>query len=169
MAAGAVRPPGRRPQARRNARLLVLRPGGDGGIYGAFESTVRRHGSRSSMSRWCSSIPSTIIRPASTATNAGAADRHRSRPVLCHRLHVVTEGTYDKEYVATHTYGFDEWADYVLGKTDGCPRHASGRSRSPASRLVRSARWRANGPKEKTYLAAGGLALGRRLPGSARQ
>ncbi len=31
----------------------------------------------------------------------------------------ITEGTYDKEYVATHSYGFDKFADYVLGKEDG--------------------------------------------------
>ena len=34
----------------------------------------------------------------------------------------LTEGTYDKEYVATHAHGFDEWAEYVLGKTDGVPK-----------------------------------------------
>jgi trimethylamine-N-oxide reductase (cytochrome c) len=31
----------------------------------------------------------------------------------------ITEGTYDKEYVRTHTVGFDKVADYVLGKEDG--------------------------------------------------
>ena len=31
----------------------------------------------------------------------------------------ITEGTYDKDYVATHTVGFDKFADYVLGKEDG--------------------------------------------------
>lgn len=30
-----------------------------------------------------------------------------------------TEGTYDKEYVATHTYGFEKWKDYILGDEDG--------------------------------------------------
>lgn len=35
----------------------------------------------------------------------------------------LTEGTYDKEYVKTHAYGFEEWADYVLGKgEDGIPK-----------------------------------------------
>jgi len=34
----------------------------------------------------------------------------------------ITEDTYDKEYVATHTYGFDKFADYVLGKEDGIPK-----------------------------------------------
>jgi len=31
----------------------------------------------------------------------------------------ITEGTYDKEYVATHSYGFEKFEEYVLGKEDG--------------------------------------------------
>ncbi len=31
----------------------------------------------------------------------------------------ITEGTYDKDYIATHTVGFDKFAEYVLGKEDG--------------------------------------------------
>jgi len=31
----------------------------------------------------------------------------------------ITSGTYDKEYVATHTYGFEKFKEYVLGKEDG--------------------------------------------------
>ncbi len=31
----------------------------------------------------------------------------------------LTEGTYDKEYIATHAVGFDKFAEYVLGKEDG--------------------------------------------------
>ena len=34
----------------------------------------------------------------------------------------ITEGTYDKDYVATHTVGFDKLQDYVLGKEDGVPK-----------------------------------------------
>ncbi|MFC2070880.1 molybdopterin-dependent oxidoreductase [Chloroflexota bacterium] len=36
----------------------------------------------------------------------------------------ITEDTYDKEYVATHTYGFDKFEEYVLGKEDGIPKTA---------------------------------------------
>src|SRR5512142_634879 len=36
----------------------------------------------------------------------------------------ITEGTYDKEYVATHVTGFDKFCDYVLGKEDGVPKTA---------------------------------------------
>ncbi|MGN1003642.1 MAG: molybdopterin-dependent oxidoreductase [Oscillospiraceae bacterium] len=31
-------------------------------------------------------------------------------------------GTYDKEYIDTHSVGFDAFADYVLGKEDGVPK-----------------------------------------------
>jgi len=34
----------------------------------------------------------------------------------------ITEGTYDKEYVATHSVGFDKFEEYVLGKKDGVPK-----------------------------------------------
>jgi anaerobic selenocysteine-containing dehydrogenase len=34
----------------------------------------------------------------------------------------ITEGTYDKQYVATHSYGYDKFEDYVLGKEEGIPK-----------------------------------------------
>lgn len=34
----------------------------------------------------------------------------------------ITEGTYDKEYVATHAVGFDKFRRYVLGEEDGVPK-----------------------------------------------
>ncbi len=34
----------------------------------------------------------------------------------------MTEGLYDKDYIATHTVGFDKFQDYVLGKEDGIPK-----------------------------------------------
>jgi trimethylamine-N-oxide reductase (cytochrome c) len=34
----------------------------------------------------------------------------------------ITEGTYDTEYVATHTYGFDHYKAYVLGEEDDVPK-----------------------------------------------
>jgi len=34
----------------------------------------------------------------------------------------IIEGTYDKDYVATHTVGFDKVKYYVLGKEDGVPK-----------------------------------------------
>jgi trimethylamine-N-oxide reductase (cytochrome c) len=34
----------------------------------------------------------------------------------------INEGTYDKDYVATHVVGLDKFQDYVLGKEDGIPK-----------------------------------------------
>jgi len=34
----------------------------------------------------------------------------------------ITEGIYDREYVATHTVGYEKFEDYVLGKEDGVPK-----------------------------------------------
>jgi anaerobic selenocysteine-containing dehydrogenase len=34
----------------------------------------------------------------------------------------IDEDTYDKEYIATHAYGFDKFEEYVLGKEDGIPK-----------------------------------------------
>jgi trimethylamine-N-oxide reductase (cytochrome c) len=34
----------------------------------------------------------------------------------------IKEDTYDKDYVATHSVGFDKVSDYVLGKEDGVPK-----------------------------------------------
>ena len=34
----------------------------------------------------------------------------------------ITEGTYEKEYLATHAVGYQKFFDYVLGKEDGIPK-----------------------------------------------
>ncbi len=65
----------------------------------------------------------------------------------------LDEDTYNKEYVATRTYGFDEWKDYVLGKSDGVPKTLAGRRRSAASKPAPSWPSPVNGPH--TDLVAG--------------
>jgi trimethylamine-N-oxide reductase (cytochrome c) len=34
----------------------------------------------------------------------------------------LTEGLYDKEYLKTHTFGFDKFTEYILGKEDSIPK-----------------------------------------------
>ena len=34
----------------------------------------------------------------------------------------MTEGTYDKQYIKTHTVGYEKFEDYVLGKEDSIPK-----------------------------------------------
>ena len=36
----------------------------------------------------------------------------------------IDEGTYDKDYIATHTHGFDKFRAYVMGEEDGIPKTA---------------------------------------------
>jgi molybdopterin guanine dinucleotide-containing S/N-oxide reductase-like protein len=69
----------------------------------------------------------------------------------------ISEGTYDKDYVAERTFGFEKWRDYVLGKEDAIPKTpewAEKESRVPAREIRSLARQWA---KSKTMLACGGL------------
>ncbi len=52
----------------------------------------------------------------------------------------ITQGTYDKEYVATHTVGYDKFEEYVLGKEDGVaktPTWASEKTSVP-TRIIKA-------------------------------
>ncbi|MDP6426864.1 MAG: molybdopterin-dependent oxidoreductase [Rhodospirillales bacterium] len=72
----------------------------------------------------------------------------------------VSEGLYDEDYVATRTTGFEEWRDYLLGKSDGVvksPEWQEAETGVPAHVARALARaWAA----KKTYLGAGGLGAG---------
>ena len=67
----------------------------------------------------------------------------------------ITEGTYDKKYVASHTFGFSEFEQYVLGKEDGIPKTpewAAGITGIPAMTIKALARGWASG---RTSIAHG--------------
>jgi trimethylamine-N-oxide reductase (cytochrome c) len=67
----------------------------------------------------------------------------------------ITEGLYDKKFVAERSIGFEAWRDYVLGKEDGIaktPQWQESETGVPAKDVrVLARRW---GTK-KTYLGAG--------------
>ena len=69
----------------------------------------------------------------------------------------ITEGLYDKEYVAKRTVGFEQWRDYILGKEDGIAKTPEWQEREAgiSGREVRALarEWGSN----KTYLARVGL------------
>ncbi|MPW08644.1 molybdopterin-dependent oxidoreductase [Paraburkholderia sp. CNPSo 3155] len=68
--------------------------------------------------------------------------------------------TYDKQYVASKTTGFDEWRAYVLGEEDGTPKTPEWQEAEtgiPAKDVRSLAQLWAS---KKTYLAAGGLGAG---------
>ena len=56
----------------------------------------------------------------------------------------ITEGTYDKQYIAEKTYGFDEFKAYILGEVDDkfakTPEWAEKESGIPARKIVALAR-----------------------------
>ncbi|MEI6669269.1 MAG: molybdopterin-dependent oxidoreductase [Acidobacteriota bacterium] len=72
----------------------------------------------------------------------------------------ITEGLYDKEFVANRTTGFDEWKAYILGESDGVaktPEWQEAETGVPARDVRALAReW---GTK-KTYLGAGSWGVG---------
>jgi trimethylamine-N-oxide reductase (cytochrome c) len=72
----------------------------------------------------------------------------------------VKEGLYDKEYVKTHTIGFDKWKAYLVGDEDGIPKTPEWQEKEtgvPAKDVRALAReW---GTK-RVYLAPGGWGNG---------
>ncbi len=136
-------------------------PESTGGLYAAFEGAQRRlwakelgiefvhidpvlnHTAQLLGGKW---IP---IRPGTDAALANA---------IMHEW--IVDGSYDKDYVARRTTGFDEWRDYLLGKTDGVPKTPEWQEAEtgvPAKDARSLAQlW----GSRKTYLAAGGLGAG---------
>ncbi len=94
-----------------------------GGIYSAFESTCRRY--------WMKElgIKMVFVDPYFNHTAELFSDKWfapRLGTDVAFGLAIahtwLAEDLYDKEYVAARTNGFDEWKDYVLGKTDNVPK-----------------------------------------------
>ncbi len=57
----------------------------------------------------------------------------------------ITEDTYNKEYVADRTIGFDKFKPYVMGEDDGVAKTPEWAKRNRASAPAPSALWPANG------------------------
>ena len=129
-----------------------------GGVYGSFESTVRRDWLKQS------GMKMIFIDPYYNHTAGLIGDKWFAPRLgtdvamgLAIAFVWLTEGLYDKEYVATRTHGFDEWKAYVLGESDGMPKTpdwAEIETTIPAREIRALAReWGA----KKTMLAAGGM------------
>ena len=128
-----------------------------GGIYTAFESTPRRY--------WFKElgVKMVFIDPYFNHTAELFSDKWFAPRLgtdvafgLAIAFTWLTEDLYDKDYVASHTVGFDEWKDYVLGATDSVPKTvewAESECGVPARQIRALAReW----GRKKTMLAAGG-------------
>jgi trimethylamine-N-oxide reductase (cytochrome c) len=145
-----------------NSTMIVFwssDPETNAGIYSAHESTIRR--------RWMKEmgIKMVFIDPYMNHSAVLWADKWFSPrigtdPALAAAIAYVwvTEGLYDKEYVADKVYGFEQFSDYLLGKgEDGVAKTSEwGEAETgiPAHDIRALAReW----AKNKTQLAAGGL------------
>ena len=145
----------------KNAEMVVFwssDPEATSGIYGAQEGTVRR--------AWLKElgIPMVHIDPYFNHTAAWLGGTWLApRPgtdsalVLAIAHTWITEGLYDREYVAERTVGFDRWKAYVLGEDDGIartPEWQEAETGVPAREVRALAReW---GTK-RTYLSPGGF------------
>ncbi|MBN1189726.1 MAG: molybdopterin-dependent oxidoreductase [Dehalococcoidales bacterium] len=72
----------------------------------------------------------------------------------------ITEGTYDKEYVASHVVGFDKFVDYVLGKEDGIaktPLWASQKTSVPTRIIKALAKTWASAPTTTVHANGGNM------------
>ena len=146
-------------QERRDGGLLVERPRGD-------QRRLRRQGghrpppvaARSWASPSCTSTPTTTTPPPSSAGKwLAPLPGTDSAMVLAIAYVWITEGLYDKEYVAERTVGFETWKAYILGEEDGIaktPEWQEGETGVPAKDVRALAReW----GSKRTYLAPGGL------------
>lgn len=143
-----------------NADLIVFwssDPESTSGSYAGFEGSIRR--------QWAKELGIEMIHidPYLNHTAAFCGGKWISiNPGTDNALalaitHVwITEGLYDKEYVATRTTGFEKWRDYVLGASDGVPKtpewQESETGVSPETVRALARKW----GRSRTYLAAGG-------------
>ncbi len=136
-------------------------PEATNGVYGAFEGTVRR--------LWAKELGIKFVHidpyhnhTAALLGGKWIAPRPGTDPALAQALcHVwISEGLYDKKFVETRTTGFEEWAEYIMGRKDGTPKTpewAAAETGVPARDIVALAReW----GRKKTYLGAGGFGNG---------
>ncbi len=147
--------------ALQNTEMIVFwsaDPEATNGVYAAFESTCRR--------KWLKDlgVKMVFIDPFFNHTAAHIGGKwFAPRPDTGNAMALaiahtwIAENTYDHEYVATRTTGFDKFADYVMGKEDGIaktPDWAEKECTIPAREIRALAREWAG---KKTMLASGGM------------
>ena len=131
------------------------------GVYGAFEGTIRRLWAKELGIKFVHIDPH-YNHTAALLGGKWIAPRPGTDPALAQAIcHVwISEGLYDKKFVETRTTGFDEWAEYIMGRKDGVPKTpewAAAETGVPARDIVALAReW----GRKKTYLGAGGAGNG---------
>jgi trimethylamine-N-oxide reductase (cytochrome c) len=131
------------------------------GSYGAQEGTVRR--------QWLKKLGIKVIHidpyynsSAQFLPGKWLCPKPTTSPALAMAIAYVwiDEGLYDKNYVATHTVGFDAWKAYIMGEEDGVPKTPEWQEKEtgvPAKDVRALAREWAS---KRTYLAPGGWGNG---------
>ncbi len=147
--------------ALQNAEMMVFwssDPECTSGVYAAHEGTVRRE--------WIKELGIKVVHidPYYNHTAAFMGGKWMSpRPgtdvtmALAIAYVWITQGLYDKEYVADRSVGFDKWESYILGKEDGIPKTPEWQeleSGIPAREIRALAEeW----GSKRTYLSPGGI------------
>ncbi len=160
MRMGGAEPYGQLEDCLKEAQMIVFwssDPETNGGSYAAFEATVRR--------RWAKELGIQMVHidPYCNATANWLGGKWipivpGTDPALAHAIAYVwvTEGLYDREYVASRTTGFERYRAYLLGEEDGIPKTPewqapeTGVPAHVARALARE--W----GRKKTYLSCGG-------------
>ena len=136
-------------------------PESTSGSYSAFEGTPRR--------QWLKELGVEVVHIDPYYNHTAAllggkwfAPRPATDAAMAIAIAYVwmSEGTYDKKFVAERSVGFDVWRDYVLGKEDGIPKTPEWQESEtgvPAKDVRALARRWAS---KKTYLGAGGWGNG---------
>ena len=136
-------------------------PETNSGSYGAQEGTVRR--------QWLKKLGIKVVHidphynsSAQFLPGKWISPKPTTSPALALAIAYVwiKEGLYDKEYVKTHTVGFDAWKAYVMGESDGVTKTPEWQEKETgvAAKDVRALA-REWGTK-RTYLGCGGWGNG---------
>jgi len=157
---GAMEPYGQLQDCLGEAEMIVFwasDPESTSGSYGSFEGTPRR--------RWARELGIEMVHidPYCNHTASHLGGKWipiipGTSPALAHALAWVwiTEGLYDKDYVAQRTTGFEKYRAYVMGQDDGQAKTPEWQEAETgvAAHTVRALarQW----GTRKTYLAAGG-------------
>ncbi|MCD7948071.1 MAG: molybdopterin-dependent oxidoreductase [Oscillospiraceae bacterium] len=135
-------------------------PETNNGVYGAYESTIRRRWMKEAGIKFVFIDPYYNHSCALYRAEKWFSPRIGTDAALAAGIAYVwvTEGLYDKEYVAEKVFGFEEFKAYLLGEgEDGIAKSsewAEGETGIPAHDIRALAReW----AKNKTQLAAGGM------------
>ena len=150
----------------KEAELIVFWSSDPDASYG-YEGTVRREWARELGIRMVHIDPF-LNHTAAHLGGKWISPKPGTDPAMAQALCYIwiTEGLYDKEFVAKRTTGFKEWKAYILGESDGTPKTAEwqeAETRVPAREVRALAReW----GRKKTYLGAGGWGCG--LGGAGR-